>query len=121
MDWTQGTALLISNKPIAIPAEADEISDNLLTSYVGGYGFTCTYKIQNIRIINCKQDLYYNCYDLYQFVYPRYGCEFAESGSCTEEFMKERVAWPCIDREGYEGICTYIPEEVVYFYILACK
>ena len=119
MDWMEGTALLISNQPISLQTETVEIPDNQLMGYIGGTGYSCTYLIQDIKIIHCIFNGQ-TCMGNYQLIFPRYGCELSESGSCTEEFMIEKVVWPCIDHPTIPYTCALDSGHQQYFYILAC-
>lgn len=120
MEWTEGTALLISNKSISLPSGAVEIPDDKLTGYTGGSGYTCTYLLQSHRIIYCIYDGA-NCFGLYQIYFPRYGCEYAESGACAEEYKVLEITWPCYNHPLIPYSCTINTDLQQFYYILACK
>ncbi len=73
-DWPEGTALLLSDKPI--PGRFADLPDRALTAIVGGY-WTCTRLYQEEDIIDCGP-----CPSLYTFYYRRFVCETAPAGSC---------------------------------------
>lgn len=121
MDWPQGKALLISNQPIALPTEeTTEIPDAELENYAGGSGYTCTYTIQNFNIIYCAYDGM-NCWGPYEMIPKRYGCEAAESGSCTEQILLKKVTWPCIDDPYRIATCDVLDSQRKYYYMWACQ
>lgn len=120
LDWTEGTALLISNKPITLPAEAVEIPSDQLIGYTGGSGWSCTYLIQSSRIIRCILAGYSCDSRDYQVIYPRWGCEYAESGSCPEDIFIQKKTYPCY-YEPYIVGCQVLLDEMQIYYMWACK
>ncbi len=117
MEWTEGTALLVSNQPIALPEGTKEISDDQLIGCIGGFGFTCTYLLQQKYRIYCIFDGV-ECYGMTELIFERHGCELAPSGTCVDEFKIDRYTWPCLT---VEGICKYDMAHNRIFYMLACK
>jgi hypothetical protein len=119
MDWTDGTALLISDRPIQLQANITEIADSQLSSLTGGYGYTCTYLLQEYHIIYCSNPIVGYCMGMYEGYVTRYGCEAAESGTCTEERMVRSAESPCIVNPYDPYNCT-ITGEWIFFYMRAC-
>ena len=120
MDWTEGTALLISNQPITLPADTIEIPNDNLINYVGGSGYSCTFILQYFSVIYCAFDGM-NCYGLYHIIPTRFGCEAAESGECTESIFIKKVTWPCIDDPYRPFSCTVLDSQRQYYYMWACQ
>ena len=119
MSWTEGTVMLISSKPITLPAGAREIPSNQLAGYTGASGWSCTYKIQSFRTIYCKH-LGDDCFDIFQLIYERWGCQLAESGDCQDDIYIKKLTWPCIVNLNNPGTCTLIYEERMDYYMWAC-
>ena len=95
MDWTEGTALLISNRPIQLHGNFTDITDARLNNLIGGSGYTCTRLLQTYNVIYCTY-LGGLCFGYYQVYLTRYGCEVAESGSCSTSRMLRYAECPCI-------------------------
>ena len=53
MDWTEGIALLVSNRPIQ--GNFTEIGGDQLHSIIGSAGYSCTRLIQTYNVIFCSQ------------------------------------------------------------------
>jgi len=119
MDWTDGTALLISDRPIQLNGNITEIADGQLSGIVGGSGYSCTYLLQEYDIIYCSNPLPGICGGYYIGYPTRYGCEPAESGSCTEERMVRSAESPCIVNPYDPYNCT-ITGEWTFYYMMAC-
>ena len=117
MDWTEGTALLVSNQPIN--GEFNEISDNNSINITGGAGYSCTKLLQTYNVIFCSEvgGLCGGCYYVY---YTRYGCEAAESGSCSTSMLVRYKKTPCIDDPEVPGACTGTGVWTSY-YMKACN
>ena len=96
MDWTEGTALLISEKPIKIHGSFTEISDNQLGNIIGGAGYSCTNLLQEYDVSFCDE---YGgeCFGLYELYWERWGCESAPSGSCSTSSMMRCADAPCFN------------------------
>lgn len=118
MDWTEGTALLVSDQPIQIPGNAIEITEVELPSIVGGEGYSCTRLLQDYYHVFCDYALG-ECAGYYEIHYRRWGCEAAESGSCAASRMLRYVASPCINKIDDPDACT-VTCEWYYFYMRAC-
>jgi hypothetical protein len=119
MEWTEGTALLVSNQPIQIQGEFTEIDDGQLNRIVGGAGYTCTRLLQNYNVVFCTQLAPGLCEGYYQEYYERWGCEAAPSGSCTGSRMLRYKESPCIEKPDDPYNCTVTGEWTCY-YMRAC-
>jgi hypothetical protein len=119
MDWTDGTALLISERPIQLQGNSAEIADSQLSGLIGGSGYTCTYLLQEYNIIFCQNPIPGYCGGYYEGYPTRYGCEAAESGSCTEERMVRSAESPCIV-DPYNPFGCQITGEWTFYYMRAC-
>jgi hypothetical protein len=115
MDWTEGTALLVSKQPIQ--GDFNEIGSNLLTGIIGS-GYACTKLLQNYNVIFCSQigDL---CGGKYYEYYPRYGCQTADNGSCSSTKMVRYMSTPCINDPESPDNCTVTGVWTCY-YMMAC-
>jgi len=118
MDWTEGTALVVSDRPIQIPGEFVEIADAELPSIIGGEGYSCSRLLQEFDIVFCDYALG-ECAGYSEVYYTRWGCEAAESGSCTASRMLRYVARPCINDPYYPDHCT-VTGDYYCFYMRAC-
>jgi hypothetical protein len=118
MDWTEGTALVVSDRPIQIPGEFMEIADAELPSIIGGEGYSCTRLLQEFDIVRCDYVMG-ECLGYSEVYYTRWGCEAAESGSCAASRMLRYVARPCINDPYYPDHCT-VTGDYYCFYMRAC-
>lgn len=118
MDWTEGTALLISNQPIQIQDNFIEIKQIQLRTMIGGAGYSCTRLLQEYNVIYCTY-AFGECWGYCEVYLTRYGCEAAESGSCSSSRMLRYVESPCILNYYLDG-CT-ITGEWTYHYTRACE
>jgi len=118
MDWTGGTALLISNQPIQIQGEFTEIANAQLESIIGAAGYSCTRLLQTYNVIYCSYVLG-ECMGYYYVFFTRYGCEAAESGSCSSSIMIRYAKSPCIEHPYDPFACTVTGEWTCY-YMRAC-
>jgi len=114
MDWSEGSALLISDRPIRLDSNSVEISDNQLRDITGGSGYTCKRLLQEYDYVLCSEF----CLGYFQYFYERLGCEAAESGSCTSE-MKLRVALCACIYNAY-FVCN-VDGNWVFHYMRACE
>ncbi len=96
MDWTEGTALLISNRPIKIQGGFTEIADSQLQNIIGGAGYSCTNLYQEYDVVYCSE-VGGECGSDYELYWERWGCESAESGSCTNYQMIRYADAPCFN------------------------
>ncbi len=116
MDWTEGTALIISGNPIE--GEFTEIEDIQLDSIVGASGYSCTKLVQQYNVILCTK-VGEQCEGYYRVYETRYACESAESGSCSMSVMIRYRKCPCIEDPEYPSACIGTSEWTVY-YMRAC-
>lgn len=118
MDWTQGTALLISDKPIE--GSFNDINQSALQNINGGTGYTCTSLIQEYYYIPCYYDDYLGvCPNDYYRYYPeRWGCEQATSGMCIEDYKLRLAKCLCILNE-QETDCA-VDGNWKFSYVPAC-
>ena len=117
MDWTEGIALLISNNPIT--GEFTEIDNRQLQTIIGAAGYSCTMLLQTYNVIFCVYILG-TCDGYYQEYYTRYGCERAETGSCSVTRMIRYKETPCIVDLYYPLACDVTGEWTCY-YMRACQ
>jgi hypothetical protein len=120
MDWADGTALLISDRPVQLLDNITEIADSQLSSIVGGYGYTCTYLLQEYDVEYCQNPIPGYCGGYYVGYPTRYGCESAESGSCTEERMVSSAETFCIV-DPYNPFSCTVTGEWTFYYMRACS
>jgi hypothetical protein len=109
--WSQGLVLLVSATPIA--DSRPSINDARLMTILGGSGYACTKLIQTEHWYYCSDP----CAGYFTYYWKRWGCEGAESGTCTNQILV---------RYQYE---TCLPDPIsdclgagdwVYAYMLAC-
>jgi hypothetical protein len=117
MDWTDGTALLISNSPIA--GEFTEIDNQQLQTMTGAAGYSCTRLLQGYNIVDCGEAGGF-CGGVYEEFYTRYGCESAATGSCSSTKMIRYATIPCIEDLYYPLGCT-VDGEWTCYYMRACS
>ncbi len=118
MDWSSGTALLLSND--SIEGDFTEIPDTELGGIVGASGYTCTKLVQNEGEIRCDY-IGGICAGLIVYYYERWGCEGAESGSCEEEWIPRCATSQCINHPYYPWICTAGTWPWNMYYMWACS
>ncbi len=111
MDWTEGTVLLVSDRPIQ--GNYSEIADTELRAIRGGDGYTCSDLLQESDVYYCE----YVCYGSYEYYPERYGCEAAQSGMCLEDEMLSCAQSPCI--YDFRGSCY--TGEWTFYYMMACS
>ncbi len=110
LQWSAGTALMISDEPIELPGNCMEITESEQQQIFGSdncdFGcFACTKLIQVSNVIFCPQPIY-TCGGQYR-VYPaRYTCEPAPTGHCEGHSMLHYMETPCIDNPDFPGQCT---------------
>ncbi|NQT02941.1 MAG: hypothetical protein HQ580_13015 [Planctomycetes bacterium] len=119
MDWTEGIALLISNQPIKIQGSFTEIVDNRLHNIIGGAGYSCTQLRQEYDVVYCDY-VGGECASYYELYYERWGCEAAESGSCSSYLMVRCALCPCIN-DPYNPWRCIVTGEFRIYYMRACK
>jgi len=120
MDWSEGTALLISDRPVRLPDNSDEIANDRLVNMIGGSGYMCMHLLQEYYQIFCEQFADGECDGYYEVYFTRYGCQTAQSGSCVSKMMDRMWESPCITDPYYPLFCTVTGEWDKY-YMRACK
>jgi hypothetical protein len=115
MDWTEGTALLVSNQPIM--DKFTEINDGELQTIIGS-GYSCTRLLQEYDVVFCTY-IGGICGCNYEEYYTRYGCE-SGTGSCSGSKMVRYAETPCILDPFYPIGCTVTGEWTCY-YMRACS
>ncbi|MGD2095416.1 MAG: cysteine peptidase family C39 domain-containing protein, partial [Phycisphaerales bacterium] len=116
MDWSEGTALLISDKPIA--NQYNNINDDKLQAITGGSGYySCTKLLQESDYVQCSYVGGY-CGGYVEIYWKRHGCEPAESGSCSTSYILRAAETPCI--LNYYGTGCTVTGEWTTFYMQAC-
>jgi hypothetical protein len=116
MDWTEGTALLISSN--AIKGEFTEIDESELGNITGASGYQCNLLKQEYDVIFCS---YVGglCGGDYREFYTRWGCGVAESGSCSQSKMLRYKKTPCI-LDPYDLFNCNVTGEWTCYYMQAC-
>jgi hypothetical protein len=114
MDWTEGTALLVSNQPII--GEFVEINNGELQTIIG-LGYSCTRLLQEYDVVYCSY-IGGLCGDWYQVYFTRYGCQ-SGSGSCPTSSMIRYKETPCVI-DPYEPFGCDVTGEWTCYYMRAC-
>ncbi len=126
LDWSEGTALLISNEPGNVDGAFNKFSDQELHKIIGSDGFesySCTERIRLFDVVSCSNPKYTGgiCMSRYDIYFERYACEYnEEGGSCIGEGLIERTSSPCINRPEDPLVCT-ITGKWTSRYIRACN
>jgi len=114
LDWSEGTALLISGEPLDLEGTFTDIDDDQLHKIIGAdrfVDFSCTDLIQEYDIIFCSEPIGGLCGGRYRKFYNRWGCEPNEDGgSCTGTAIVGNDASPCINDPKYPWECTITGE-----------
>lgn len=116
-----GTALIVSDRPVDMKNRFARIDDNRLRKIMGADNCqTCSNCIQGHAESPCPDmSAYGYCGGVHTIYYRRYGCESASAGNCVESNMVGSIYEAC-------GYGTY-PDECVgsgdwtSSYISACK
>jgi hypothetical protein len=119
MDWSEGTALLTSNKPIQINGNFAEMDDVQLHNIIGGSGYSCTLLLQEYDVVFCGY-MGGLCGGYYEEYYERWGCESAPSGSCSNSYLLGSMDSPCINDPYYPPSCT-VTGDFTFYYMRACS
>ncbi|MBN2270300.1 MAG: hypothetical protein JXN61_06785 [Sedimentisphaerales bacterium] len=119
LDWTEGTALVISDEPVDLPGDYTELDESRLESIVGGEGYSCTRVLQLQYWVYCIMGPT-GCEDWYEFHPKRLGCQAAASGTCPEYWLERYREAPCVDSPYYPGEMCEIGTWDLY-YMRACK
>ena len=80
MDWPEGTALLLSTRPIS--GQPGALSDATLATIAGG-AYQCNNLLQEYTTYGCDSYGYTGCGGTVSVYFERWGCGSAPSGSCS--------------------------------------
>ncbi|MCX5647032.1 MAG: cysteine peptidase family C39 domain-containing protein [Phycisphaerae bacterium] len=118
MDWSEGTALLLSTRPL--PGQPGALSDATLATIAGGAGYACNTLLQEYEVYYCIDEYprFAGCDGAVTVYFERWGCGPAQSGSCVDQGMESSIESPCI-WDPYSD-CT-ITGEWYYGYMHACQ
>jgi hypothetical protein len=117
MDWTEGTALIMSNSPIK--GKFDEIDKREFGNITGSSGYQCNVLRQIDDDIFCEF-VGGECLGYYRVFYERWGCGIAESGSCSQSTMVRCEKSLCIE-DPYDPYGCDTEEEWTAYYMKACE
>jgi hypothetical protein len=84
MDWSEGVALLLSDRPISGSFTA--LPDAQLGNVIGGTGYACNQLLQDSYVSYCDE-YWTGCSGSVDVYFERWGCGQAPSGSCSESMM----------------------------------
>ena len=113
MDWTDGVALVVSDRPILGPLR--DIDEAELRTITGGTGYTCTNLLQEYEVIFCEG----SCGGYYEYYPTRYGCEAAESGMCLSSMFLRLAEVPCMI-DPYQPWNCKVTGQWKFYYMRAC-
>jgi len=126
LDWSAGTALLVSNEPLDLKPTYTELNDpelhKIIGSAGGGFGgFSCTDLFQEYNVRFCSPPIFGLCGGRYWIWYNRWACEpNPEGGTCTGTGMVGNVSSPCIN-DPEDFLTCIITGEWFSQFIRACK
>jgi len=110
--WSQGLALLVSSTPIAGPYPS--VDDAGLAAVLGGSGWACTKRIQGQYWYLCDAP----CSGYFVWYWERYGCQAAESGTCSNQVLVRAQETACV----FDLISDCTGDGYWYYYnMFACK
>ena len=116
LDWTAGTALLVSDR--SIKGDFVDIEASCLDTIVGSSGYSCTNLLQDDLTVYCEK-IGGLCDGYFEIYYERWGCEAAPSGSCPRLRLMRLTASPCIEHHTDPDACMITGEWTTY-YMWAC-
>ena len=110
LDWSEGTALLVSRDPIDLAPSSNVIGDGELHGVIGGFpNYFCTDLIQEGKIIPCSPMMFGVCASVYRVFWPRYGCqEDDEGGICEGIAMPGYTEADCEEDIYSPGSCSQL-------------
>jgi len=119
-DWSEGTALLVSQDPVNTQPDTSTISDEKLHGIIGSDGFgnySCSKLIQSADEVFCS----IICGGQYSIYFELYACEpDGNGGSCSGEPMLSRVSLLCLPDPSDPLFCL-TPGDWIDYYIRACQ
>ncbi len=84
-NWSEGTALILSNSPIVVSKPDQVLTDAQANAITGGSGYTCTQVAQEASIQYCLQDGECTaCYGWFRWFFRVMQCESAPTGWCDD-------------------------------------
>ncbi len=124
LEWSDGTALIISDNPLTLPENMTEINDSRLSELFGasgGFGnYSCTDLIQEYDVVLCSEPVSGLCGGEYRIYYNRYACELStSSGSCGGTCMVSNISSSCTE-DIYDPTSCVVTGEWSSWYIRAC-
>jgi len=118
MDWSAGTALLVSDSVISVQGQVVDLDAAQLAAITGADGYSCTRLLQGYNIFLCDQ-FEGECGGYCTEYYERWGCQSAPSGSCSNQMMVRVRRSPC-GEDPADPLACLITGEWQYYYMLAC-
>jgi hypothetical protein len=114
-EWADGTALIISDKPINSQQNLTEIDDSTLRNIIGAGGFSCSRLLQNYGVIICDHPIGGLCGGIYEEFFERWTCEAAETGTCSPTLLQREQTTDCITDPYDPTGCTITGEWTTHF------
>jgi Tfp pilus assembly protein PilP len=114
MDWSEGVALLLSDRPISGSFTA--LPDGVLGNILGGAGWSCNQLLQESYVYYCDE-YWTGCSGSVDVYFERWGCGQTPTGSCSESTMTSSQSTSCIFDSFYD--CT-VTGEWYYYDMRAC-
>ena len=124
-NWSAGTALLVSDKPLDADPNNTPINDSELQKIIGSTeggmpNFACTDLIQSRLPITCPPRIGL-CGGAYHYFWERCGCQEDDYGTgCHSEPLPGIDSNPCIEDPEWFGDCIPAQERTVQL-MRACK
>jgi hypothetical protein len=117
----EGTALIVSDGPIAVKNCFAKIDNNQLRGIIGADNCqTCTDPIQSSANFPCPDPVAGTCGGSHVTYYKRLGCEPGSSGDCKESDKLGSTSTPCGDDPFDPEACIGVGDPTSY-YISACE
>ncbi len=110
-DWSTGTALLISDKPLDADPNDTVIGDSELQKIIGSTegglpNFSCSDRIQAGNVIFCPEPISGLCGGAYVMFWLRCGCKEDPNGTgCTYTTLQGVTRCPCVNDPDYPSDC----------------
>lgn len=117
MDWTEGTALLISDAPVK--GSFNDIDVSGLQTITGGLGYSCTYLLQEEDWLVCEY-IFGSCPGYYYYWPERWCCEEASRGSCYNSSLLWLATCKCIVETSGWGLDCNVDGNWWFGYVAAC-
>ena len=126
LDWSEGIALLLSNRPLDSKGTFTEINDEEMHKIIGALSipkYSCTDKIQSRDTIFCSEPVgeLFICLGRYYEIQEVWGCkEDPSGGSCTGDPVPGYLYTHCINHPEDPYICIDT-DAVNIHYVHGCK